>query len=693
MSEVTDQVVNVFAGFRESGILILLEHCPAKNDFKNQFFAPEPSQRGWVDVIRYNTGILHAEDRFSARGERLVEFCLGSNLHSPIKACSQDIRYSKPNPISGTLLLSHDNGVLTLQCTHDDENIGPVDDQKRIVEALLRMGVEIPDGLRCWLIRGDAAGDGMDPAQGLHIGMCRKPTARHITLVPGANRNRYIGPALAEQMELLRQDWCPWEQKSDTAWWGGSATGSAGSDALEPFSRYRFLRHFTDNPTKRVHVHPVGYPQWQDDRVMPAKGIFEKSEAFRHKCLVLIRGNDVASGLSWFFCGNSVVLMRPPVVDHMITFEMEPWVHYVPLEEDPADVLVKLDWVLAHESEARAIVDRAHDHLRWLSGPECLWACNQVVKRIAAPVHTPCPQDWRLRRTPVAFYGHFSGVAFRLGASLVIDQLNRHGIDAHSGEQLPIDRVENSTVVIVQRALLDNGRREVHMGHDLRELLLELKARNNIIIYDVQDLFHFADVDHPARDLVDQIIFPTRALAERFLANGGTTARYEVINLYCDPRVLNHPSPARGMDEMRAVYYGRPNVAPEYHSGRYEILAPHTIGVSDAHLDHLKSFNLHIDINDDWATREYKTQVKIFTAAGCGANVITERNQRTLEVLPDDYPFLIEQPGQLADMLQFAERAYGGPLWHKGLEQMQQVRRSYTLERYMSKFIPLIESL
>jgi hypothetical protein len=66
---------------------------------------------------------------------------------------------------------------------------------------------------------------------------------------------------------------------------------------------------------------------------------------------------------------------------------MKPWQHYIPLENDPNDIPVKLQWVLDHPKEAQEIVANSHQRLRWFCGPEYLWACNEVLRRIRGPVH------------------------------------------------------------------------------------------------------------------------------------------------------------------------------------------------------------------------------------------------------------------------------------------------------------------
>jgi len=100
-----------------------------------------------------------------------------------------------------------------------------LDDQKRIVDALISQRAAIPSGLRCWLIRGDSAGAFSLPEQGLHIAGMRAMSRRHLVLVPTSRRDRVLGPRLTSQMDELRQSWEPWEKKTDTAWWGGALTG------------------------------------------------------------------------------------------------------------------------------------------------------------------------------------------------------------------------------------------------------------------------------------------------------------------------------------------------------------------------------------------------------------------------------------------------------------------------------------
>jgi hypothetical protein len=326
-----------------------------------------------------------ARPRRSGRAERLVDYCLGDYRDQPPPPCSLDPDYVHAPPRPPVVFACEARrSRLVLACRRSSamQSVNALD-QKRIGRAWVDQRTRFPRGFRAWLIQGDDAGEWTDPSQGLHMGMVRQSRYRHVVLAPSAGRGRYLGPRLGAQMQDLREQWTPWAAKRDAAWWGGAATGP-GMRGQGQLTRFAFIEHFHRHPDDRVRCHVAEYPQWQPDPgSMPEPaGRFDPRDAYAYKCLVLMMGNDIPSGMSWFFCGNSVVLMQPPEFEAIHLFELQPWVHFVPLEPDPADVLVKLDWVLQHQDEAQRIVKRAHERLAWLAGPEYLWACNEVLRRV-----------------------------------------------------------------------------------------------------------------------------------------------------------------------------------------------------------------------------------------------------------------------------------------------------------------------
>lgn len=76
----------------------------------------------------------------------------------------------------------------------------------------------------------------------------------------------------------------------------------------------------------------------------------------QYKGIVMLEGNDVASGLKWALLSNSVVLMpRPKHTSWAMEELLQPWVHYVPLNDKVTDVEEKMQWILEHDKEAQRI--------------------------------------------------------------------------------------------------------------------------------------------------------------------------------------------------------------------------------------------------------------------------------------------------------------------------------------------------
>ena len=317
----------------------------------------------------------------SNKAVRLVEFCLGDYADKPVVPCTRSLSYFRAKKKSLFLLKTGRQGAV-LKSFYRKRTI-----HKLIIEALVSQRAVIPPGLHAWVVRGDRDGSGNNSDQGLHLGAVRPMTRRDLVLVPTQCRERFLGPNLKRQLEELRQSWVPWEEKSNTAWWGGALTGDCWSKKEpRPLTRREVLCYFRDHPSDQVSLHMTHLAGRKD----APQGIsiaqpFTKQSVFKHKCLVLLPGNDIASGSSWYFAGNSVVLMPKPHLEHILYFEMEPWKHYVPLENDPADILVKLQWVLDNEDQAQQIVANSHKRLEWLCGPEYQWACNEVLRRICPP--------------------------------------------------------------------------------------------------------------------------------------------------------------------------------------------------------------------------------------------------------------------------------------------------------------------
>lgn len=86
--------------------------------------------------------------------------------------------------------------------------------------------------------------------------------------------------------------------------------------------------------------------------------------------LLSVEGNDVATNLKWTLFTESAVLMAPPRKESwLLEAALAPWVHYVPIRRDAADLGAKLRWCEAHPRHARQIARAGRTHvLRVLGG-------------------------------------------------------------------------------------------------------------------------------------------------------------------------------------------------------------------------------------------------------------------------------------------------------------------------------------
>jgi hypothetical protein len=167
--------------------------------------------------------------------------------------------------------------------------------------------------------------------------------------------------------EVFRHD-TPWEAKENKAVFRGQLTGALdGYDKkLDDMTNCQTMRRC------RLIVEMHGSP-YVDARLtstrerlpevlngIPLTGeTFTIREMMKFKGIIMLEGNDVASGLKWTLLSQSIVLMPPPKHTSWAMEELlKPWVHYVPLNEDATDAAEKMKWVVEHDDEARAIAQR-----------------------------------------------------------------------------------------------------------------------------------------------------------------------------------------------------------------------------------------------------------------------------------------------------------------------------------------------
>jgi len=165
----------------------------------------------------------------------------------------------------------------------------------------------------------------------------------------------------------------PWENKENKAVWRGAPTGylednySEFNKLCESLPRCRLAQNYFNSSILDVGLKNFGpfKRQYKIPNHLFKPGMSMEAQ-LKYKAIIIIEGNDVATGLKWALYSRSVVLMPiPERMSYAMEEWLEPWVHYVPIKmrRDEAglvpDVEEKLQWVLDNDEEARKIAERA----------------------------------------------------------------------------------------------------------------------------------------------------------------------------------------------------------------------------------------------------------------------------------------------------------------------------------------------
>ena len=161
----------------------------------------------------------------------------------------------------------------------------------------------------------------------------------------------------------------PWDEKRDVAVWRGQLTGSIDYG----YNKTATAMQNCQNLPRCKLVYDTAKSPYVDAKLTNLKGRLPDvldgvelvgpsvtiRELMRHKGIVMVEGNDVASGLKWALLSQSVVLMPKPKYTSWAMEELlQPWVHYIPLKDDITDVVEKMKWIVDNKDEARAIAER-----------------------------------------------------------------------------------------------------------------------------------------------------------------------------------------------------------------------------------------------------------------------------------------------------------------------------------------------
>ena len=312
------------------------------------------------------------------------------------------------------------------------------------------------------------------------------------------------------------------------------------------------------------------------------------------------------------------------------------------------------------------------------------------MRRSIKSVFTVRPQRFRPHHIkPVYFYGSYDLSSFKITGAYPLEALKMLKVKAYSGWNVPPEDLKNSILVFVKRGMPAS--------------IKKIKANGNRIIIDMQDNFIENDgalnPNFIGRDVADYLLFPNQALLDKFLSIKPTTSKCLVFHGFCDPVIsaIFKKKKKSFLPGLRCCYFGfKFNLSLDKIGQAEKIFKIEVIPLTESNfnqwVEQLRHFNLHIDLRPVSEDNLYKPLTKVSIAAECRSNILIEKSARVLEMLPEDYPYLIEN-NDLETAMRRAKETYGTPVWDRALEMMADVREKYSFSNHMQKFIGLLQSL
>ncbi len=151
---------------------------------------------------------------------------------------------------------------------------------------------------------------------------------------------------------IFVNDPVPFRAKLDTALFRGKVTAKE--------QRMTFMKRWFGHPlvdAGDVSRTSAGPAEWKKPKL-------SLKEQLRHKFILAIEGNDVASNLKWIMSSNSVAVMpRPTYETWFMEGTLVPGYHYIEVKPDFSDLIEKIQHYTEHPEEAEAIIQHAHEYV------------------------------------------------------------------------------------------------------------------------------------------------------------------------------------------------------------------------------------------------------------------------------------------------------------------------------------------
>lgn len=152
-------------------------------------------------------------------------------------------------------------------------------------------------------------------------------------------------------------DYIPFEDKDNILFFRGDIHGKP--------HRIKFFKLWASHPDFNIgDTSRNWHSPWPAEKV-------PITEHFRHKYILALEGNDVATAVQWIFASNCVpVMTRPTVESWLMHGAMIPGLHYIEISPDFSDVAEKIAYYNAHPDEARSISEASKEWISQFADPQ-----------------------------------------------------------------------------------------------------------------------------------------------------------------------------------------------------------------------------------------------------------------------------------------------------------------------------------
>ena len=160
----------------------------------------------------------------------------------------------------------------------------------------------------------------------------------------------------------------PWSEKHDVCIWRGASTGKPSDRGG---NRFVLCNRWALVPN--TSLVDVGFSKIVQGGKIPKEQVKNKmsvEEMLKYKYIISAPGNDKDSGLQWKLASNSIVLMPKPLTESwFMESKLEPYKHYVPLEDDYRNLIDQIKWCKNNQKKCLEIIKMANKWVEILKDP------------------------------------------------------------------------------------------------------------------------------------------------------------------------------------------------------------------------------------------------------------------------------------------------------------------------------------